>query len=269
MIESDLRREHPGRSVAVLAASLLGACTAPDWQGRTDLQLREYHAAFARTAGSRFAATADDDELLALARRSTVLWLGDHHRNELLHDCQLRLLRRLHTAGIQLYLGLEAIGEADQRDVDDYLHHHLELDTLVAQARTRWPGTWLDDGDVDRDHYRRLLQFARASATPVFALEPTPRLPLLQRDPAIARNIGTAAAAHRDRLLVVIVGQAHLLGDGHLPERTGRHGLMFGAEPTAELRRAPLPTSPRDRPRPTAYRTDCGLWYFADALGRS
>ncbi|MGE3172744.1 MAG: ChaN family lipoprotein [Planctomycetota bacterium] len=246
---------------ATLAA--LAACAAPiGWQTRGNPRLADYQRAFEREAGTAIAGHASRAEALQLIRGCRVLWLGDHHRDQALHHRQLDLLQQLVRDGAHLCLGLEAIGTQDQAAVDAYLAGSTDLDHLIAAVRRRWPASWLGGGDVDAAHYRALLRFARATGSPVFALEPTPRLPLAQRDRTIAASVRLADALHPDRLLVVVLGQTHLLGHGRVPERTGLSSFLLGAEPppvlAAELdaRRRAGTLAPDD-----LVRTDGGLWY--------
>ncbi|MEQ1633425.1 MAG: hypothetical protein ABL997_13695, partial [Planctomycetota bacterium] len=111
--------------------------------------------------------------------------------------------------------------------------------------------------DVDSEHYRELLRIARDSRTPALALEPTPRLPLKDRDTRIAAQVAAAARAHEDCLLVVVLGQSHLLGHGRVPARTGLPSLLVGATPPRALVQQFPRRSPHD-----LLRTDQGLWFF-------
>ncbi|MBZ0151395.1 MAG: hypothetical protein K8J09_07660, partial [Planctomycetes bacterium] len=62
------------------------------------------------------------------------------------------------------------------------------------------------------------------------------------------------------RLLVVVVGQAHLGGLGDLPRRCGVDGVRFGGEPVFMLHTA-------ERPPGELLRSDTGFWWFRDLLG--
>jgi len=247
-----------GRATLVVSSCLLGGCAlgAFDWQDRTSSPLHQYKAEFARDVGERFDRSASTDELLSLARHGRVLWLGDHHRDRILHSFQLDLLQRLFDSGTPLALALEAVGTQDQPAVDGYLRGRGTIDDLAATIRARWPESWLDSPEVDAGYYRTLLLAARRHGCPVFALEPTPRLPLQQRDDAIADRIRAAAAQHPHRLIVVVVGQAHLLGQGDLVRRTALPGPVLGADPPPGLRR-----SARDQAADLV-RTDAGVWFF-------
>lgn len=258
----------PALPALLALLALLAGCAAGsfDWQGRED-PLEDYQRSFAAALGDRFDAAATHGALLARLDRVRVLWLGDHHRHEALHRRHRELLEEIlrdgRQHGRQLCLGLEAVGEQDQQLVDDYLAGRRDLSGLVAAAAERWPGTWLGDTDVDTDHYRALLEFARRSGTPVFALEPAPRLPILQRDAVIAAAVRTAAARHPDRLVVAVIGQDHLLGRGDLVRRTGLPALALGAVPTPELRA----DAARRETGAGFLRSSGGLWFFADLLG--
>ena len=157
-----------------------------------------------------------------------------------------------------MVLALEAIGLQDEPHVKMYLAGELSMELLRQQLRTRWNGSWLDDRELDPWFYRSLLAFARKHQLPVSALEPTPRLPLAQRDEVLAASIRRTLDANPDRLVVVVVGQAHLVGQGHLIERIGDRSLAIGGEPPPSLRDASAGE------RGSVQQSRAGLWWFAE-----
>jgi len=253
----------PRERLAVTLVSWLAACSPSQfvWQ-EADSELQDYSASFHAAAGSQFVASMDRVALLGTLAAERVLWLGDHHRSSRLHALQARLLDELQHGGVRLALALEAVGEQDGPALQRYLRGESTLDELRAQMRSRWSGSWLDDGDLHPAHYQGLLTFARQNGLPVVPLEPTPRLPIAERDAVIAAAVRAAAALHPDRLLVVHVGQAHLLGLGDLVARTGLGGFVLGGEPAASLLAA-APTSPA---RGSVWRSDGGVWWFTEVF---
>lgn len=238
----------------------LSSCAGPqfDWQGRSPAALAEYRSAFARNAGARWDGGTDVDDFVALARSRRVLFLGDHHRDERLHARQRDLLGRLFAAGPTTLL-LEAVGIEDQAAVDDYLDGRIGMPGLVATCRARWPQAWIAGGDVDSEHYRELLRAARDAGARVFGLEPAPRLPLPQRDARIAAQARAVANARPDALVVVVLGQDHLLGEGRVVERVAMPCTVVGAAPSEALWRA-LPITTRS----FAWRTERDVWFFSE-----
>ena len=260
---NDVVRSNGPRSRAapwLVALSLaLSACAGPqfDWQGRSPAALAEYRAEFDRNAGIRWAGDADVDDFVALARSRRVLFLGDHHRDERLHARQRDLLRRLFAAGPTTLL-LEAVGIEDQASVDDYLDGRIGMPGLVATCRARWPQAWIAGGDVDSEHYCELLRAARDQHVRVFGLEPAPRLPLAQRDARIAAQTRAVANARPDTLVVVLLGQDHLLGEGRVAGLVAMPCTVVGAAPSEALWRArPITT------RSFAWRTERDVWFFS------
>ncbi len=235
------------------------ATTALSWT-TTPRDVARYRASFAVAAGTRLVDVASTAQLLARAAEVRVLWLGDHHRSTRLHDRQRTLLAALERTGRPLLLALEAIGEQDERYVADHLAGRLDAAELRAAMLRRWPGSWLDDAALDAAHYRALVAFARRHQLPIAGLEPTPRGPLAARDERIAARVAAVAAAHPAHLVVVVVGQTHLLGEGDLVARTGLPALVLGGEPTDALRAG---TRAAARPRDFV-RSDGGVWWFAD-----
>jgi hypothetical protein len=252
----------PRRAALVSIAALLlpAACGELAWPAARDPALARYRDSFEADVGERFVATSTSEQFVARSRSVDVLWLGDDHRDLALHRRQLDLLQQLRTAGVRLAFGLEAIGTDDEPLVADW-QRGGSLTALRRQLRQRWPGSWLDDPDVDHDYYGQLLVDARAAGEPVFALEPTPRAPLAARDEIIAGNVLRGAARHRGRLVVVVVGQSHLLGTGDLIGRVDLPSLAIGAVPPP----AAWPHAPTRRPHCLA-QTSSGLWFFADLL---
>src|SRR5690606_34890306 len=90
--------------------------------------------------------------------------------------------------------------------------------------------------DVDSAFYRELLLHARRRRRPAFALEPTPRLPLFERDQVIARTVLRRARQHPHALVVVVIGETHLLGFGQLVKRVGLPHVAIGANLSTALR---------------------------------
>ncbi len=255
---SEQRRSKTSGAFALLF--LLAACAGPRsaWQDRSPTALTDYRAAFARNGGTRWVDAAQAEDFIALARSRRVLFLGDHHRDEGLHSQQRELLALLYAAGPTTLL-LEAVGVEDQGPVDDYLDGHIGMETLVATCRARFSGAWIAGGDVDSEHYRGLLRQARGARVRALGLEPVPRLPLLQRDARIAAQTRAVATARPDALVVVVVGQDHLLGPGRLVERVALPCTIVGAKPSEWLWLA-MPVAPQ----PPLLRTERSVWYFSE-----
>ena len=258
-------RNHRGlrRSCAGIAACLLLlSCEATtfDWQGRSPSALSDYHVAYERDAGTRIDGSASWDDFLALAASRRALYLGDHHRDERLHALHRDLLQRLAKHGVRMRLMLEAIGIEDQPHIDAYLAGRIGMEQLVAACRTRWQGSWIAGGDVDAAHYRELLRIAKSLGIRASGIEPTPRLPLSQRDPRIAAQVRAEALADEGALLVVVVGQSHVLGTGRLADRIGLPCTILGARPTSSMR------IDATRLRQDFVRTERFVWLFSELL---
>lgn len=250
-----------------------GACTTNtlDWQGSPPSaedsaearELADYKAAFATALGEEFVEAGSRARLLDRAASARILFLGDNHRDPVLHRHHLELLAELHERDVPATLVVEALGTADQALVDEYLAGLRSLSSLRRAIHRRWPGSWLDDATLDMAHYNQLLRIARVARWPAWALEPTPRLPLPERDATMVERIRAVAAAHPDRLVVVVVGQAHLLGRGDLIHRVGLPCIALGASVPPALRASAL----RLDPDPAEFiRCAGGLWFAADHL---
>ena len=256
------------RAPAIVLSLLAGACTpaAFGWNDQLPSPLQRYRDAFTEAVGTELVETTTRDELLGRLDAAAVLWLGDHLASSALHGLHFDLLdavaARCAARGRGLVLALEAVGDADETDVAAFLGSTIEMPELRRRMRSRWSGSWLDDPALDPWYYRALLAFARRVGVAVRALEPVPRLPLAVRDPAIAARVLELVASHRGSLVVVVVGQAHLLGEGDLVGRTALPAVVVGGEPPAALRRR----SSAPRPRGQLHRSDGGVWWFAELL---
>jgi len=253
-----------------LLGILGGGCQSGylDWERRTlpgepqrPAYLQAYVNAHYRDLGAHFSARFSMDRFASELRNARVLFLGDHHRDELLHDKMVGLLHWLIEQGHKPVLGLEAVGFDDNADLQEFLAGGIDLTELRSRMTRRWPKAWLaDDSNVDSSYFRALLNLAREKSLAVFPLEPTPRLPLANRDSVIARSIRDAARAYPGRLIVVVVGHAHLLGKGRLIARVGLPSLAIGARMSQQLTNAYL-----DYPRaqqPCFLQTTSGILFF-------
>lgn len=252
---------HRDLAFVTLPLCLFAACTSPpDASGSAAKSHRAYGAAFTAAAGERFVATHDRDALVASLRASRVLWLGDVHGSARLHALQSELLADLHGRGVPMCLVLEAVGTQDDEALQDFLGKRIPMEELRRRMRERWAGSWLDDPQLDTWFYRSLLTAAARRGVPVVPLEPTPRGPLAERDAAMVETVVRVANAHTEAVVVVVVGQAHLLGQGDLVRRTPLPSVALGGEPTAALRAA----GPAERRRGDLLESDSGLWWFAE-----
>lgn len=245
----------------ILTFAFATSCTQEFlWQDTPTETFAAYRSSFEAAAGQELVDRVSRPELLETLAQSRLLWLGDHHRHSRLHGLQTELLHELQERDVKMAFGLEAIGTRDQRHVDDYLAGKIDMAQLRERMRQRWSGSWLDDRQLDPWFFRSLLEFAKLYEIPVFALEPTPRLPLALRDPYIARSVQAAGERFPSHLRVIVVGQTHLLGDGDVVGRTGERSIIIGGRPTPRL--AVEPTRLTDRG--DLWRADSGVLWFAE-----
>ncbi|MCA8958376.1 MAG: ChaN family lipoprotein [Planctomycetes bacterium] len=224
------------------------------------VELDHYIDAHYRDLGECFVRPLDRAEFGERLEHCRVLFLGDHHRDSTLHAAILELIDWLCARGKHPVLGIEAVGIEDNASLQEFLAGGVSLGTLRERIARRWARSWLEPGDVDHAFYRSLLVRARRSRLPVFCLEPAPRAPLDERDATIASNIRRALRLHPDRLVVVVVGHAHLLGLGNLTARVDAPCLTFGARvsPRLKAKAADLGPVPVD----ALLRSDRGVLFF-------
>ncbi|MCB9891318.1 MAG: ChaN family lipoprotein [Planctomycetes bacterium] len=209
---------------------LLTACTARPSQSVTPAReleryKAEHYAAVPTIPRKLVSLESLEDDLGA----GGLLLIGDVHDDARLHARVAKLLERLSTfarrTNREFRLFVEFVGTEDEELLEGWLAGRTEFQSLRAALRDRWHESWLEDGTrIDATFYRGLLRFAREHAMSVRPLEPIPRLPLELRDLAMATTILAARNEGGRNLDVVLVGHAHLLGDGHLIDALGVTG---------------------------------------------
>lgn len=231
------------------------------WGPEPVSELDTYLRSFREAVGATPEAPRSRADALAALADARVLWLGDHHTNRELHRLQRELLDGPALRGRRVVLLLEALGTQDQPQIDRWLRGGMRFDELRLRLRRRWADSWLDDASLDAAHYRELCLLAKRRGWTLTGLEPTPRPPLAVRDERIAARVAALAAAEPDALLVVVVGQAHLVGDGDCIARTELPSLAFGGEPPKALAQAAAAAPGAVR------RCAAGLWWFGELFG--
>lgn len=222
---------------------LLAACAsrpappAPpklDPEPRGPAYLAEYKEVHYRALGDHFVAAWSDQQLFDAIGRARVLYLGDHHEDLELHAGFMRLLARL-LGERQLCLAVEFLGREDEDDLHLYLAGHRTLAQLRQRHMLRIGDSWLESEQLDRAFYAELLRFARQHRIAMHALEPVPRLPLERRDRIIADRVRALAERDPDRLVVVVVGHAHLLGEDRVVPLAAMPSVVLGARMSRRL----------------------------------
>jgi hypothetical protein len=249
------------RTTLIMPCLLAAAACAPGefvWSPEPVSALDTYLRSFRDAVGAVPGPPRSRADTLAVLPDTRVLWLGDHHTNRELHRLQRELLDGVTLRGRRVVLMLEAIGTQDQPQIERWLHGAIRFDELRLRLRRRWADSWLDDDSLDAAHYRELCLLAKRRGWSLTGLEPTPRPPLAVRDERIAARVAAIAAAEPDALLVVVIGHAHLVGDGDCIARTELPSLAFGGEPPKALATAAAAVPGAVR------RGAAGLWWFGE-----
>jgi len=113
------------------------------------------------------AGSVDEDAILARARSSQVVLLGEHHDNQSHHDWQLRMLKRLHQTTPALEVGFEMLPRESQPLIDRYLQGEIDLKKFLEEIE--WDRRW----SFSAAYYTPLLEYAREQQIPVRALNVT------------------------------------------------------------------------------------------------
>ncbi len=244
-----------------LAVAIPGGCSVSwDTPGPQELYLKNYVDAHFHALGTEFVDALSRTDFLTQLRRTRVLYLGDHHRDVQLHARMLELLDWICAQGLRPVIGMEAIGSQDNPSLQEFLVGGIQLDALRRRIVSRWPLSWLERQGVDRAFFRDLLRRTHRHKLDAFPLEPTPRFGLDHRDGVIATNIRRALRLYPDRLILVIVGHAHILGDGHLLGRVGAPSMTIAARCSPVLTRAIARHPPVGKHE--FLRTDRGVLFF-------
>ncbi len=256
-------RKWKSLSLALAVASSGGCSVSWDAPAPQQLCLKNYVDAHFQQLGTEFVDALPRTDFLTQLRRTRVLYLGDHHRDAHLHARILELLDWICAQGLRPVIGMEAIGSQDNPGLQEFVAGGIELEALRRRIAIRWPLSWLERDGVDRAFFLNLLRRTRRHELDAFPLEPTPRLGLDHRDGVIATNIRRALRLYPDRLILVIVGHAHILGDGHLLGRVGAPSMTIAARCSPVLTRAIAQHPPVGKNE--FLRTDRGVLFFPPA----
>ena len=229
------------RIFALIGLSCLAACGAferprdpaapegPDW-------LVDYRESSYRAQGTELGEAIGTDDLLSLARSTGILLLGDLHQDVMLHSQHRSLIGRLVEHDVPVVLVLEALASQDDEHTTAYLRGELNMEELRERIAARWARSWLEPSRAwDYLAWRSLLRTAQKNEWPVYGLEEAPRRPLLERDALIADNLQDIRTRHPDRLVVAIVGQAHLAGEGSVGDRLVDEAVRVLVRPSTAL----------------------------------
>lgn len=259
----------PRTPLVLLPLGLLLSSCVSGWMSSGDPHLDElsqYIDEHYAAQGQRFVIPLDRDQFRRRLQHSAVLFLGDHHRDQELHLQMAELIEELSRSERGIVLGLEAIGLQDNAALQEYLQGAISMAELQHRMRTRWEFSWLENPDVDAAFFRALLRHCRREKIPVFPLEPTPRLGLQERDRRITQSVLQAQRLHPERLVVVVLGHAHLLGPHHVFEQVTLElpAVAISARMAPRLRRQFERGRPGTRaPAGGFLRTDRELLFFA------
>ncbi|MEO0481475.1 MAG: ChaN family lipoprotein [Planctomycetota bacterium] len=232
------------RLLVLIGLPVLASCAAferardpsapegPDW-------LVEYRESSYRAQGTELGDATGTDELLTAARTTGMLLLGDLHQDVMLHALHRSLIARLNEQDTPVVLVLEALASQDDEHTTAYLNDELTIEELRERIASRWPRSWLEPSrSWDYLAWRSMLRTAKANEWPVYGLEEAPRRPLLERDELIAMNLRSLRSRHPDRLVVAILGQAHLAGEGTVGDRLADDAVRVLVRPSTALEEA-------------------------------
>ena len=102
----------------------------------------------------------DLDELARDLSTKDVVFLGEEHDNNVGHQLQLEIVKRLHGLRPDLVLSMEMFERDVQGTLDDYLRGRIDEETFLKHSRP-WPNY--------EKHYRPIIEYAKANGLEVIA----------------------------------------------------------------------------------------------------
>lgn len=104
------------------------------------------------------------DAFIEKAERARVVYLGEVHDREDVHEFQMRVIRDLHGKGHDLVILMEAFQQQFQDEIDLYLEGEIDEEEFLR--RTEYHKRWR----FDKNLYAPIWRFARERGIKLFAL---------------------------------------------------------------------------------------------------
>ena len=104
------------------------------------------------------------EEILEGMKEARIIYLGEIHDREEVHQLQLRIIRDLHEEGFELVILMEAFQQQFQDALDEYVDCRITEEEMLS--RTEYRKRWRFDPEL----YAPIWRFAKEKAIPLFAL---------------------------------------------------------------------------------------------------
>ena len=104
------------------------------------------------------------DRFLKLAYMADIIYLGEVHDSEEVHELQIRLIRDLYFRGFDLLILMEQFQQPYQEFLDQYIEGEISEEEMLKG--TRYSELW----GYDPELYAGLWRFARVAKIPLYAL---------------------------------------------------------------------------------------------------
>jgi len=114
--------------------------------------------------GIKTKSSLDLDAIVKDMRDKRVIYIGESHTTYADHLMQLEIIRRMEKEKRPLIIGMEMFQRPFQKYLDQYIHKKITEEEFLK--KTEYFSRWAYDYNL----YRDILQFARANAIPVIAL---------------------------------------------------------------------------------------------------
>ncbi|PKL44640.1 MAG: hypothetical protein CVV41_04555 [Candidatus Riflebacteria bacterium HGW-Riflebacteria-1] len=187
---------------------------------KTSKSLANYKKSYLAAVPATAPQPASDAEMAKILAGARYVMLGDEHTTNQSQINTANVLRMMRAAKEPVTLVIEWVDISFQKEIDAFLAGSLPLKDLRARISfdKLWGFSWAS--------YAKILSAAKQLKTPILLVE---RLKgnhsLADRDSFITATIVAHAKKATNMRYLVVYGDYHILGDGHLSSQLAKAGL--------------------------------------------
>ncbi len=104
------------------------------------------------------------EELIKELERARIIYIGEIHTREDIHEFQLRIIKDLHERGYELIILMEAFQQQFQDVIDEYINCEIDEEELLE--RTEYFKRW----KFNKELYAPIWRFAKENSIKLYAL---------------------------------------------------------------------------------------------------
>ncbi|HAE40829.1 MAG TPA: hypothetical protein DCG57_19675 [Candidatus Riflebacteria bacterium] len=187
---------------------------------KTSKSLANYKKSYLAAVPATAPQPASDAEMAKILAGARYVMLGDEHTTNQSQINTANVLRMMRATKEPVTLVIEWVDISFQKEIDAFLAGSLPLKDLRARISydKLWGFSWTS--------YAKILSAAKQQKTPILLVE---RLKgnhsLADRDSFITATIVAHAKKAANMRYLVVYGDYHILGDGHLSSQLAKAGL--------------------------------------------